>query len=95
MAGALGAQANAAQYIPIGLILLFALEYNGAAGWLIHGLGWALVAGRVIHARGPLVKKFSHRVLGMQITLFTLTGLALVNVIYLPYWNKLASWPPL
>lgn len=91
---ALGAHSNATQYIPIALILLFALEYNGAAVWLVHGFGLALIGGRVVHAHGLLAKKFRHRVLGMQVTLVTIIGLALVNVVYLPYGNMLPSWPP-
>ena len=90
---ALGAHSNATQYIPIGLILLFALEYNDATLWLVHGFGLALVAGRLIHAHGLLTKKHSQRVLGMQITLYALLGLALVNMVYVPYRNVLPSWP--
>ena len=90
---ALGAHSNATHYIPIALILLFALEYNGAAVWLVHAFGVALLGGRVIHAHGLLAKKFRHRVVGMQVTLYTLIGLALVNMVYLPYRNVLPSWP--
>ena len=38
-----------------------------------------LVGGRVIHAHGLLTEKSSHWVLGMQVTLFTRIGLALVD----------------
>ena len=46
------AQGNCAEYAPIGLLLLVLLELQGVAGWAIHGLGAALLAGRAAHAWG-------------------------------------------
>ena len=43
------AQANLAEYAPLGLIALFVLEFNGTPAVLLHGLGALLVAGRVLH----------------------------------------------
>lgn len=77
------AHSNAVEYIPLALILMFALEYNGATLWLVHGLGVALMTGRLIHARGILSETLHLRVLGMQVTLFTIIGLAVLNLIYL------------
>ena len=71
--------------IPIALLLLFALEVNGAHQLVVHGLGLAFVAGRLIHARGLLTEVLSIRVLGMKITLYTLIALAIINLVYLPY----------
>lgn len=85
LATAMAAQSNAVEYIPITLLLLFALEYNHGNLWLVHGFGVALIAGRIVHARGMLAAKLKTRVLGMQITLYSLIGLAIVNLIYLPY----------
>jgi uncharacterized membrane protein YecN with MAPEG domain len=51
-----GAQSNAIEYLPITLILLFFLEYNGASNWIIHLAGIGLVTGRFIHAYGLLNK---------------------------------------
>lgn len=82
---AMAAQSNAVEYIPIALLLLFALEYNHANIILVHILGLALVAGRGIHARGILSGKLNIRVLGMQITLSAIIGLAIANLVYLPY----------
>ncbi len=82
---AIAAQSNAIEYIPIALILLFALEYNGFNLLVVHGLGIAFVIGRVLHARGMLLVKFKLRVLGMKVTLYTLYGLAILNLIYTPY----------
>ncbi len=80
-----GAQSNAVEYIPVALLLLFSLELNGADNWMIHLAGIALICGRVIHARGLLKGGMKSRVLGMQITIYVLIGLCLVNIAYLPY----------
>ena len=79
-----GAQSNAIEYLPIALILLFYLEYNGGNAWMIHVAGTALLAGRVIHALGLLNDSMRRRVLGMQITVYVLIGLCLLNLVYLP-----------
>lgn len=79
-----GAQSNAIEYLPIALLLLFYLEYNGANIWLIHLAGITLMTGRIVHARGLLQKNLKQRVLGMQITIYALIGLCLLNIAYLP-----------
>ncbi len=84
-----GAQSNAIEYLPISLILLFYLEYNGAGAWIIHLAGAALISGRIIHAHGLLNGSMRRRVLGMQITIYVLIGLCLLNLVYLPL-EKLA-----
>ena len=82
---AIAAQSNAVEYIPISLLLLFALEYNQANMLAIHLLGAALIIGRIVHAKGLLSSNLKQRVLGMQITIYTLLALASANFIYLPY----------
>ena len=82
---AIAAHLNAVEYIPITLLLLFALEYNKANVWLLHGLGLVFIIGRIIHARGLLQARLKIRVMGMQITLYTLIALAILNIVYLPY----------
>lgn len=79
------AHSNAVDYIPISLILLFILEYNGCNIWLIHLAGIALIIGRLIHCKGILSEKLKGRILGMQITFFTIYTLAALNLIYAPY----------
>jgi len=79
------AQSNATNYIPIALLLLFALEYGKANMWIIHILGVALVVGRFIHARGILSENMKGRVLGMKITIFTIIALAITNIVSIPY----------
>ncbi|MEL6509762.1 MAG: MAPEG family protein [Pseudomonadota bacterium] len=46
------AQANCAEYAPIGLILLALVEAQGTPGWVVHGLGLMLLAGRLAHGYG-------------------------------------------
>jgi uncharacterized membrane protein YecN with MAPEG domain len=77
---AIRAHGNATEYIPLSLILLALLEFGGANALAVHAGGMALVAGRLIHARGLLTDTLRYRVLGMQFTLFTLIGLAVANL---------------
>jgi uncharacterized membrane protein YecN with MAPEG domain len=79
------AHSNAVDYIPVSLILLFILEYNGCNIWLIHVAGVALIIGRLIHCEGILSERLKGRILGMQITFFTIYTLATLNLIYAPY----------
>ena len=82
---AMAAQSNALEYLPISLLLLFALEYNGGFIVVVHVFGLLLLVGRVIHARAILAGNLKQRVLGMQITIFVIIGLAVTNLLYLPY----------
>lgn len=79
------AQSNAVDYIPITLILLFALEYNGGNIWLLHIVGITFVIARVIHCRSILADKLRGRILGMQMTFGVIVTLAILNLVYLPY----------
>ena len=79
---AIRTHANAVEYIPIALLLLLMLELNGAPNILIHVLGITLLIGRIIHAMGLPAKNLQKRVLGMQITIFLLIGLAILNVVF-------------
>jgi hypothetical protein len=79
---AISAQANAAQYIPIALLLLLLLELNQVHVLLLHLFGLSLLVGRIIHARGILTAHIPTRVLGMQLTFFTLIGCAVANLLF-------------
>jgi len=72
------AQANATEYLPLALVLLLLLELGGAAAWLLHGCGIALVAARVAHAWG--VSRHSGaspgRVFGTMLTFVVLLAMA-------------------
>lgn len=81
------AQANCAEYTPIGLLLLLLVEMQGAPAILVHLLGLALLVGRILHAYGFSTSppKMALRIAGMVLTFamiaisaFTLLGLALV-----------------
>jgi hypothetical protein len=53
MAAPLRAHANNAEYVPVALILLWALASPlGRSIWLIHGMGLTLTVGRILHAIG-------------------------------------------
>ena len=41
--------ANFAEYVPLALIMLAVLELSGASPYVLHGLGLALLAGRLLH----------------------------------------------
>jgi uncharacterized membrane protein YecN with MAPEG domain len=43
---------NAAEYVPLALLLMLMLEINGTSAAWLHGLGIALVVGRLAHAQG-------------------------------------------
>jgi uncharacterized membrane protein YecN with MAPEG domain len=80
---AIRAHSNAVEYIPIALMLLFMLEFNGAPKLLVHISGIMLLTGRVLHAMGLTAKDLQRRVLGMQITIYLLIGLAVLNILFL------------
>ncbi|TBR42793.1 hypothetical protein CBF23_006350 [Marinomonas agarivorans] len=78
------AHGNAVETIPVALLLLLGLELNQGSIWLLHFFGITLLVGRGLHGIGVLSKTFKARVLGMQITVFTLVGLSIANLLYLP-----------
>lgn len=89
---AMAAQSNALEYIPISLLLLYPLEYNGAYPVIVHIAGVSLIIGRVIHAHGLLNENMNLRVLGMQITIGVIIGLAIANMIFFPYSKFFTLW---
>lgn len=89
---AIRTHANALEYIPITLLLLLMLELNGAPKILIHLLGLVLITGRIIHTIGLSGKDLQKRVLGMQITVFLLIGLAILNLVFLLLTAPFKLW---
>ena len=79
---AIRTQANFAEYIPLGVILIACLELNGAPWWLVAIPGVSLIIGRLIHAKGMNTPPpdFSKRVLGMKFTFFTLIAVVVLNL---------------
>ncbi len=78
------AQSNFVEYVPMVLVLMLLLELSGGPGWLLHGLGSMLLAGRIAHAlaisREPEVLRL--RQLGMALTFTAL----LVGTVSLWVW---------
>lgn len=76
------AQGNFIEYVPIGLILLLLLEQEVTQMWLLHTLGAALLAGRLMHAWG-LSQKYStnfFRTWGTALTWLMIVATALLNL---------------
>ncbi len=78
---AIRAHGNASEYIPIGLILLFLLEYNGLPPLLIHMLGASFVYGRYTHAKGLMADSLRPRMKGMNFTLNLILAMAVANIV--------------
>ncbi len=76
-------QANATEYIPITLLLILLLEMMNVSYWLIHLAGITLLAGRLIHVFGLKNHDGKKRVLGMQITIFLIIALAVLNILFM------------
>ncbi len=74
------AHANAAEYLPIGLILLLALEWNQTLPWILHLFGIVLLLGRLLHAAGMSTSSgpSKGRIVGMSLTLLVLLGMSLL-----------------
>lgn len=67
---AMRVHANFAEYVPLALILLTFVEWQGSSPLLVHGLGLALLVGRVVHAYGVSQEKENYRLrtAGMLLT---------------------------
>ncbi|MBK0031689.1 MAPEG family protein [Erwinia sp. S43] len=76
---------NAVEYIPLATLLLVVMEMNGADIWLIHLLGLFFFFGRLLHAWGLRSRTMLWRRNGMILTLLTLLGMIIVNLIFLPW----------
>lgn len=65
---------NHSEYVPMGLILLFALEYMDAPVLYLHVVGAPLLVGRLIHAMalGGSSRGSTGRVAGMMLTFLSL-----------------------
>jgi hypothetical protein len=78
------AHANFTEYVPISLILIGAAESLGALALLLHGLGLALLGGRILHALAVSgeVQNLNLRVAGMATT-FTAIGVGAATCLLL------------
>ena len=84
---AIRAHGNFAEYVPLGLFLLGALELNGAPLALVALLGALLVVGRYFHAKGinEPPPEFTNRVRGMKLTFAALGLSAVSNLAWVGY----------
>lgn len=78
------AHANAAEWIPAGLIGLVVLSlFEGLPIWVLHGAGISLTLGRIVHAAGLHAGELNFgRVGGMMLTFlaYLIIGAALLYV---------------
>ncbi|MEY2839343.1 MAG: hypothetical protein RJB60_1642 [Pseudomonadota bacterium] len=77
MLRAMRVHANFAEYVPLALILIYLVEAQGSAAWLVHALGASLLLGRCLHAYGvsQVKETFTFRVSGMVLT-FNVLGVS-------------------
>ncbi len=85
------AHGNFAEYVPLSLLLMLALELNGTDATMLHSMGLALIIGRISHfysltvhepktaAKGKMSMVF--RPIGMMLTFGVLGVGAILNVI--------------
>jgi uncharacterized membrane protein YecN with MAPEG domain len=80
--GRIRAHGNFTEYAPMALLLMALAEIQGGPHWLIHALGVALLAGRVVHAVAvsPVEQNMMLRLTGMSLTLTVLAVAAAANL---------------
>jgi len=73
---------NAAEYIPLALVLMAIYELNGGGHTGLHIVGIALVAGRVVQTWGMWATDMTNigRQIGQSLTWLSLIALALLNL---------------
>jgi uncharacterized protein len=75
--------ANFTESVPLALILLFAIELNGASAGLLHGLGAGLLVSRILHPIGLRYDDVRHPLRGIGAGGTTLvTGIAALVAIW-------------
>ena len=78
---AVAAQANASEYIPIGLLLLFTAELSAAPVLIIHTAGILFFIGRFLHMQSLLYTNFKKRTVAMLLTFFVIASLAITHLV--------------
>jgi uncharacterized membrane protein YecN with MAPEG domain len=73
---------NAAEYVPLGLVLMLVYEVNGGAHAALHAAGIALIAGRLLQTWGMWGTPNPNfgRVSGQSLTWATIAALAVLNL---------------
>jgi uncharacterized membrane protein YecN with MAPEG domain len=82
LAAAIRAHGNFSEYVPLALLMIGFLNYQGVAVWAIHALGITLIAGRVVHAYSIHRDILKLRPVGMGMT-FTVIAVAALWLIFL------------
>jgi uncharacterized membrane protein YecN with MAPEG domain len=74
---------NAAEYVPLALILMLILELNGGSARWLHVLGIALLVGRVAHVQGlsQSTGTSAGRFVGNVLTWSVIMAAAIANVL--------------
>ena len=75
--------ANAVEYVPIALLLMGVYELDGGSHQILHIAGIALVVSRLLHAWGMwnTAQPTIGRIVGVSLTLLTIIGLAILNLL--------------
>lgn len=91
MLRAMRVHANFAEYVPLTLLLIFVLEFQGGHAVVVHLLCASLVLGRLAHAYGVsrTPENFRYRVIGMSLTFFALAG-ASIGLLVAHAWQLVA-----
>lgn len=93
MAAPLRAHANNSEYVPMALLLLWALASPlGGTIWMIHGVGAPLTLGRLLHAIGlsGSTGPSTLRLIGMVLTWIAyIVGIA--SIFYLVFFHPAAA----
>ena len=73
---------NAAEYIPLAVLLMAIYELNGGGHMVLHIVGSALVAGRLVQTWGMWATDMTNigRQIGQSLTWLSLIALAVLNL---------------
>lgn len=65
---AMRAHGNFIEYVPLALLLIYLLEYQGLASHYCHAFGIVLFISRALHGDAIIHEKFKMRVIGVILT---------------------------
>lgn len=82
---AIRGQGNLIEYVPLALLLIGIVEWDGMKPWVVHTLAGALLASRVIHYWGLTARQNAGRGIGTTLTWLVLVVSGLI-VLY-QHWS--------
>ena len=90
LANAIRLQANLTEYAPMAMLLILALELQGAPDWALHASGGAFLLGRVLHGVGfsRQPQQIGLRKWGMVVTYSMLAGAGAATIAYALGWIR-------